>query len=197
MAVKKKAGIKFVVTGTARYPKTNKPVRWDDAANRSVLDPEGKYECEVIVSAADADKIEKKLKAFAKEEGMSKPMLPIKPEMVDDEETGNFIVKATQYAKDKDGKSKAIAHYDANASRLSTDFALTSGSEINMNVYASMWKKGVSLKIDGIQVIKYVEREEQNPFSKVDGGYTSDSVGDEDGVKFSSANEAADKDEDF
>ncbi len=196
MAIKKNK-LKFVVTGSARYPKTNKPVRWDDTANRSVLDPEGKYECEVIVSATAADKIEKMLKAFAKEEGMSKPMLPLKPELVGDEETGNFIVKATQYGKDTDGKSKAIAHYDANTSRLPSDFVLTSGSEINMNVYASMWKKGVSLKIDGIQVIKYVEREEKNPFAKVDGGYTSDSVGDEDEVKFSPANAKADEDEDF
>jgi hypothetical protein len=162
-----------LIRGVAVFPKTNRPVSWDDAANRSVPDPDGSYECKVAISAEQGRKIKAGLDAFAKETGVKNPKHPISMEIDKEtgEETGRYLITAKQYGKDRDGATKRIVHFDGKARPLPKDFILTSGSEVIVSAYATSYKKGTSLKIDSIQVVKYVEQQSRNPFSALEDGY--------------------------
>jgi hypothetical protein len=177
MAEKKKRETIFI-HGVASYPKTNKPYKWDNAANRSVPDPEGEYENTVIVDEDEKDRVEKLLAAFAADNKVRKPSYSISEQVdEDDEPTGKWLIKAKQYGTNKDGTVKRIAHFDGAAKPLPKDFILTSGSEIIMAVYPSVRTKptpGVKLNISAVQVLKYVEMQERNPFEAQQGAWTKD-----------------------
>lgn len=177
MAEKKKRETLFI-PGTARYPKTNKPVKYDQAAKRSVFDADGEFECNILVTDEVKDKIEAKIKAFAAENKLKKyKNSPISAEEDEDgNETGKFIIKTKQYGKNKDGSAKRIAHFDGAAKALGKDFILTGGSEVIVAVYPTVYEGlggGVRLNISAIQVTKYAELEERNPFSAQEGAWTA------------------------
>ena len=65
--------------------------------------------------------------------------------------------------------------FDSQGNKLPADFQLTTGSTISLAVsfyaYDFNGKQNVSLRLKGVQVIKYVPREASNPFGAVDGGF--------------------------
>lgn len=168
----KKPVPKFMLPdGAAVYPKTDRPYKYDKAAKRSVPDPDGMYELEVALDAADAEPVIEKLKEFAKEEGLKPSSVKNWPwkEEVDketDEPTGRIIFKTKQYGKTREGATKRILHVDGGGSPLPKTFKLTSGSLISVQVRPKAFKElggGVKLSLEGIQVLRYVEYD-NNPF---------------------------------
>jgi hypothetical protein len=176
----------FLPRGAAVHPKTDKPYRYDAEAERSVPDPDGAFEIKVAVSAEDAEAIQKRIKDFAKAEGLKTVKnWPWSDEIDRDsgEPTGRVLFKAKQYGKTKEGKAKFIAHYDSAAAPLPKDFKLTSGSEILTQVRPRAYKTlggGVSLSLLAIQVLRYVEYN-RNPFKpQEDGEFRHEADEDED-----------------
>lgn len=175
----KKVNNKLMVRGIAAYPKTNKPVKYDQVAKRSVYDADGSYEITIIMDADRAAKVEEKLRAFAADKGLRKPKNMPLTEQVDAEgnETGKWVLKAKQYGKNKDGSVKRILHVDGATRPLGKDFILTSGSEVNLDAYLTTYEQlggGVRVNINAIQVIKYVEYEATSTFQAEEGAWTSD-----------------------
>ena len=74
----------------------------------------------------------------------------------------------------KNETTKPPATFDASNTRLPEDFLLTSGSIVNVFVELvpfNMTTSGVSLRLKGVQVIKYVPYVPSSPFEAQD-GYT-------------------------
>lgn len=182
MAMKKRADNLFI-RGIAVYPKTSKPYKWDNVAKRSVPDPQGEYEITVAVSEEDMERHKATMTAFALENKIKKPDLPIKAEEDEEgNETGLYLIKAKQFGTNKDGTTKRIGHFDSAAKPLSKDFVLTGGSEVILCAYMStreMPTKGVKLNISAIQVINYVEYHGNNPFDTVEGGFVANASNDD------------------
>lgn len=173
---------KFFIRGIARYPKTSTPYRYDKAQKKSVVDLEkGKYQLEVIVPVDEAEKFIEQIKNFAVEGGLKLKNVknwPFKDDVDDDDnETGFVIFKASNHATSKDGSKRTIAHFDAKAKPLGKDFKLTGGSTVIMACRPSTFKElggGVTMYLDGVQVIKYVPYEAANPGFTSQEGYGSD-----------------------
>ena len=68
-------------------------------------------------------------------------------------------------------------HYKGRANnKLPADFQLTSGSTVNLAftfVPYSMRDNGVSLRLNGVQVIEYVPMVSRSPFGVVEGGFVA------------------------
>lgn len=180
----KKVNNKLMVRGIAAYPKTNKPVKYDQVAKRSVYDADGSYELTIIISTDQAAKLDARLRQFAAEKGLKKIKNMPLSEQIDAEgnETGKWVLKAKQYGKNKDGSVKRILHVDGATRPLGKDFVLTSGSEINLDAYLTTYEQlggGVRVNINAIQVIKYVEYEATGGFQPEEGAWTSDETEEE------------------
>lgn len=199
---------KLFLKGTARYPKTNTPYRYDKALKKSVVDEkEGKYTIEVVMPAPEAQSFIKAIEEVASEAGLKLKNVknwPFKDEVdEDDNETGNVIFKASNRATTKSGEKRSIAHFDAKAKPLGKDFKLTGGSTVIVAARPSAFKElggGVTMYLDGVQVIKYVPYAGGNPgFTAQDGFATDDDEdGDEDGgFKPANDNDAEDDPTDF
>jgi hypothetical protein len=159
----------FLPDGQAVYPKTDRPYKYDKAAKRSVPDPDGMYKLEVALDAADAEPVIEQLKAFAKAEGLkSVKNWPWKEEVDKDtdEPTGRVIFKTKQYGKTREGATKRVLHADGAGRPLPKTFKLTSGSTVSVQVRPKTFKElggGVKLSLEAIQVLRYVEYD-NNPF---------------------------------
>ena len=70
------------------------------------------------------------------------------------------------------------AQYDSQGSGLAEDFQLTTGSTVNIAVklvpYDFGGNQSVSLRLNAVQVIKYLPMERANPFGTVDGGFVAE-----------------------
>lgn len=194
---------KYFVRGIASYPKLHKAHKWDDAKNRSVPDPNGEYETGIVLSEEDASKLQANVKQWAKDNNHKPKKWPWRPEIdkATEEETGRVIFTAKQYAKDQDGEERKIPHVDAGGKPLPANFRLTGGSTIVAKVRPSFYKAqggGIKLYLDAVQVVAYVEYENDHGFSAQEGYRASgeDTADDEDeGDDSSDNNESEDKSE--
>jgi len=89
----------------------------------------------------------------------------------DDE--GMFTHKAVLKGAYKNEVTRKPIQVDAKGNRLPDDFLLTTGSTVNIAVsfipYEMGSKQNVSLRLSGVQVIKYVPFVDRNPFEETDG----------------------------
>ena len=105
-----------------------------------------------------------------------------------------LTLEASPLVKDDDGTFKGTSNIkgaysgritekpvelDSQGNTLPEDFELTTGSTVNIAVtfypyYMSEKNWGVSLRLQAVQVIKYVPRPVRNPFGKVEGGYVAE-----------------------
>ena len=89
----------------------------------------------------------------------------------DDE--GMFTHKANLKGAYKNQTTAKPIQVDAKGNRLPADFLLTTGSTVNIAVsfvpYDMGGKQNVSLRLRGVQVIKYIPYEDKNPFKETDG----------------------------
>jgi len=160
----------------ALWPRIDRTYRFDQAEKRSVpcdpLDDGSSYTIQFRMTSAKAKELFTHMaKAYseAREEGWPEQIeVPFKK----DEETGTYTGKATikgAYGKEATRKPNL---YDAGGNKLPEEFLLTTGSTVNVAVAFfpyNMREAGVSLRLRAVQVIKYVEMEERNPFGAVEG----------------------------
>ena len=94
-----------------------------------------------------------------------------RPFVKDDE--GMFTHKSNLKGMYKNEVTKKPLQVDAKGNKLPDDYLLTTGSTVNVAVqfvpYDMGGKQGVSLRLKGVQVIKYIPIEERNPFESVEG----------------------------
>ena len=89
----------------------------------------------------------------------------------DDE--GMFTHKAVLKGAYKNQATPKPLQVDTKGNRLPADFLLTTGSIVNIAVtfvpYEMGSKQNVSLRLKGVQVIKYIPYEDRNPFEETEG----------------------------
>ena len=162
------------------YPRINKTYRFNSAENRSVpcdpFDDGAAYSMQFRMDSAQAKELMGAMaKAYAEKREAKWPEkipMPFKKE-----EDGSFVGKVTlKGAYGKEATSKPM-QVDAKNKPLGDDFMLTTGSTANIAVVLfpyNMREAGVSLRLRGVQVTKYVPVQTTSPFGVVE-GFTSDS----------------------
>ena len=171
----------------AMYPRINQPYRFDKTAGENgktvpcdPFDEGAKYELEIRMSKEQATDLYKLMAKTYKERKDAKwPAMPKASEVFDKDDEGNFSVKANLKSSYGKEATKPPAMYDAKNQRLATDFELTTGSKINVQVALipyNMNSKGVSLRLRAVQVIKLAEMKDFSPFGSTD-GFTNDGFG--------------------
>jgi hypothetical protein len=165
----------------ALYPRINKTYRFDNAENRSVpcdpLDDGAAYELSFVMNKEQAKELFTAMAEAYKQKREDKWPAQLQMPFTKNDE-GMYVGKAKlkgAYGKDVTNKPMQC---DARGTELPKDFLLTSGSTINVAVVFvpyNMRDHGVSLRLKGVQVVKYVPIQKTNPFGAVE-GFT---VGDE------------------
>lgn len=187
--------VSMKIRGIARYPKLHAPYTFVKAENKSVLDwDNGKFQLDVVMTEAEADKYIAELKKVAAEAGLDTDECkwPFKAEKDKEtkKKTGNVIFTAKQYGKSKDGQKRKIPLFDSKAKPVSSDFRITGGSTVVMAVRTNVFEQlggGVSFYLDGVQILKHIPYEGGNPgFTAEDDG---DFEGDEESAGFSDESE--------
>jgi len=163
----------------ALYPRINTTYKFDNKANggkggsvRCVpLDEGTAYEMSFVMPEVKAKALFKAMKAAydAKKEGSwpDKFALPFKKD-----DDGNYIGKAKLKGAYGTDLTKPPLQVDAKNNELAKDFQLTSGSVVNIAVTFvpyNMRENGVSLRLNGVQVIDYKPMQSRSPFGVVDG----------------------------
>lgn len=181
----KTARMTFVIGGTARYPKLDQPYYYDKAAKKSFPDPTGQtkgaeYSTEIVMTEQEAAPHIAKIKKFAEDFGLDLEEVKNWPFSKEKDKetkkpTGNVIFKLKGYATNRDGSLNRIIMVDSKLKPLPKSFRLTSGSTIVANGYLNPFKElggGVSMRLNNVQVIKYVEREiNLDGFEALDDGF--------------------------
>lgn len=142
------------VRGIVKYSHTDQPYTWSDAKNKSLPDPDGKYDITIEVP------IEKATAFLDAMDDFETPKTPKKLAWKVHEDDGIVVIKANQPGKDKDGKVRKLPHFDSKGKPLSSGFRLTRGSEVVIEVHPYYYKAqggGVTLYLNWVQVAKYVE----------------------------------------
>ena len=159
----------------ALYPRINKTYRFDNAENRSIacdpLDDGAAYEMSFRMDKDQAKELFTQMaKAYQeKREDKWPPKLDM-PFKKDDD--GMYVGKVKlkgAYGKDVTPKPMQC---DSRGTDLPDDFLLTTGSTVNVAVTFvpyNMRDHGVSLRLKGVQVVKYVPMQKANPFGSVEG----------------------------
>tara|TARA_R100000353_G_scaffold149496_1_gene107954 strand:- start:9 stop:665 length:657 start_codon:yes stop_codon:yes gene_type:complete len=160
----------------ALWPKINTTYHFDSKVGRSV-------ECEALTDGAEYSiqfrmdndtakalyiEMAKMYKANKKEKWAD----DLERLFVKDDE-GMFTHKANLKGAYKNKPTPRPIQVDAKGNRLPADFMLTTGSTVNIAVqfvpYDMGGKQNVSLRLRGVQVIKYIPYEDKNPFTETDG----------------------------
>lgn len=155
--------------GTAKYPKLDQPYSWNQAANRSMPDPDGQYELKMIMPSKEFAPFKAVIDDAIKQSGIKPKNLPYKKE-VDrdtDEPTGNVEVTFRAYGKDRLGKQNRLGFVDSKGNPMPSTVRITSGSVLKVSGWVSVAAMGARLNIRRIQVISLVE--EASEFTPEDG----------------------------
>jgi hypothetical protein len=172
----------FTKRGIARFPRTDQPYTFDKAAKKSVPDPKGKFELQVIFTAEAAEPVLNVAKEAAKAAGLKAAQVknwPWKDELdkETEEPTGRIVVTFKQFGMNKDGSKRRVGHFDGKLTPLPRSFRLTHGSEVIVNYRANAFKElggGVSLYMDGVQITKYHDPNGNPGFVAQDDGFAYD-----------------------
>jgi|TARA_R110000744_G_scaffold379389_1_gene497274 hypothetical protein len=161
----------------ALWPRLNTTYRFDNKERRSVpcevFDDGAKYEVSFRMGNEQAKELLAGMrKAYADKAADSWPEKFDNP--FTKEEAGTYTFKSTlkgAYGKDATRKP---AQYDAANAKLGDDFLLTTGSTINIAgvfvpYHATGVGTGVSLRLNAVQVTKYVPMQTASPFEVTKG----------------------------
>jgi|TARA_R110000824_G_scaffold225528_3_gene413147 hypothetical protein len=164
-----------------KYPKINKPYKFDDKENRTLpcgaKEQGAEYLMEFEVTKDQAKALNKMAKALY--EDRRKPKwpedCPIPFKILEDEE-GNetYVVKAKKKAAYDGELTDPPQVFDAkNVDVTSPDFPLSTGSTANVAFtlvpYSMSTNHGVSLRLHSVQVTKLLAIAAKSPFSIVEG----------------------------
>jgi hypothetical protein len=170
----------YTVEGVeALYPRINTTYKFDNKANGGKggsvkcdpLDDGAAYEMSFVMSEPKAKALFKAMKAAydVKKEASWPDKFPL-PFKKDDD--GNYVGKAKLKGAYGTDLTKPPLQVDAKNNELPKDFQLTTGSVVNLAftfVPYSMRENGVSLRLNGVQVIDYKPMASRSPFGVVDG----------------------------
>ena len=160
----------------ALWPKINTTYHFDKKVNKSMP-------CDALADGAeysiqfrmDNDTAKNLYQAMSKSYQANKkdswPDKLARPFIKDDD--GMYTHKANLKGAYKNEVTKKPLQVDAKGNSLPDDFLLTTGSTVNVAVqfvpYDMGGKQNVSLRLRGVQVIKYIPYEDKNPFEETDG----------------------------
>lgn len=163
----------------ALYPRINTTYKFDNKANGGKggsvkcdpLDDGAAYEMSFVMSEKKAKALYKSMKAAydVKKETSWPEKFPLPFKKNDD---GNYVGKAKLKGAYGTDLTKPPLQVDAKNNELPKDFQLTTGSIVNLAVTFvpySMRENGVSLRLNGVQVIDYKPMASRSPFGVVEG----------------------------
>lgn len=178
MATEKKKFISFTSSvGTVQYPKLLVPHKWDEAAQKSLPNPDGDLSANLVTTRKDAQPLIDLLKQAITDFG-SKPKYDSYSDELDKENenkpTGNVVFKFKAYGKKKDGTKNSIKFFDSAGKPVNGVLAIGPGSKVRFLGYISVAKMGTRLNIRECQIIDLVERADSG-FDAYEGGtFTAD-----------------------
>ena len=167
----------------ALYPKLDTTYKFDNRANGGkggsvrcdALDDGAEYSMSFLMTEAEAKELYKAMRnAYKRKKDDSWPdkfSLPFKKQ-----EDGRFLGKAKLKGAYGTDKTTPPLQVDAKNNKLPADFQLTSGSIVNLAftfVPYSVQGTGVSLRLNGVQVIDLKPMQSRSPFGVVDGGFVA------------------------
>ena len=164
----------------AMWPKINQTYKWSDADRRSVscdaMDEGAEYTIQFKMDSDTAKALFTEMaKAYrdVREDSWPKQIeIPFTKN-----EDGSYEGKAKLKGRYGKEVARKPLQYDSQGNKLPDDFLLTTGSTVNIAVAFvpyNVREAGVSLRLRGVQVVKYVEMQDNNPFSKIEDGYVHD-----------------------
>jgi hypothetical protein len=178
MAEKSKA-IPFRINNVeALWPRINTTYKFDNKQKRSVqcdpFDDGASYEISFRMTKDQAKELFTSMKAAYKEKSEGGWPDKFDNPFKKDAEDGSYTYKARlkgAYGKDATRKP---AQYDAANTKLADDFLLTTGSTVNIAgvfypYHNNSMGTGVSLRLNAVQVIKYVPMQMSSPFEATEG----------------------------
>ena len=164
----------------ALWPRLDKPYRF----NRQKMESEpceatadqAKYETSFKMTPEQAKALWADMKsAYDAERAPDWPDYTMPFKKTDD---GQYIFKASKKAAYDGTAPTPPIQWDAKATKLPSDFQLTTGSKINMNVklipYNGSMGAGVSLRLNALQVMEAAERVEVSPFGATNGSFVDE-----------------------
>ena len=167
----------------ALYPKLDATYKFDQTANggkgASVkcdpLDDNAAYEMSFVMDQTKAKALYKAMAVAYKAD--KKDGWPDKfPNPLKKQEDGRWVGKARLKGAYGSDKTTPPLQVDAKNNKLPSDFQLTTGSIVNVAftfVPYAINGYGVSLRINGVQVIDYKPLAARSPFGVVDGGFVA------------------------
>lgn len=171
----------------ARYPRLDKPYRFDNKAGKNgksvPCDPTedgARYELDFTLSSQQAKTLYKLMQGAYTNAKSRDDSWPEKLEMpFKKQEDGTFLGKSSLKAAYSGSVTEPPAQFDAKNARLGNDFMLTTGSTVNIAVELIPYKMattGVSLRVRGVQVLKYLPYKPPSPFGEEDGFTAGDAT---------------------
>jgi len=177
--------MEITIDGIAKYPKIDRPYKFDAEAVRSVpcdaMDENASYDLTVVVDEQHANEIHKMViqawnQAVADNAG-GKRKWPEKPSRspIKRNDYGEIEVKTTLKAAYNGQATNPPAQWDAQNNRLPAGFRLTSHSKIKVKAIPvpynmSAQNNGVSLRLKAVQVVELAEEVgAASPFQPTEG----------------------------
>jgi hypothetical protein len=160
----------------ALYPRINQTYRFDNTENRSVpCEPKedgAAYEMSFRMSKDQAKALfGAMVKSYQEKREDKWPEKLDMPFKKDDD--GMYVGKTKLKGAYSGDPTQKPAQYDASNTKLPADFRLTTGSTVNIAIifqpYNGAMGNGCSLRLKAVQVTKYAEPVDNNPFSATDG----------------------------
>jgi hypothetical protein len=167
----------------ALYPKLDATYKYDQTANNGKgasvkcdpFDDNAAYEVSFVMDQTKAKALHKAMNVAYKAE--KKDGWPDKfPNPLKKQEDGRWVGKARLKGAYGSDKTTPPLQVDAQNNKLPSDFQLTTGSIMNLAftfVPYAINGYGVSLRINGVQVIDYKPLVARSPFGVVDGGFVA------------------------
>ena len=167
----------------ARYPRIDKPYRFDTKAGKKgksvpcdATEDGASYELDFILTKDQAKELYKIMQdAYKNATGRDKSWSDKLDMPFKQQDDGTFIGKAKLKAAYDGTPTNVPDQFDAKNNRLEAGFMLTTGSTINVAVELIPYKiaatgtSGVSLRLRGVQVLKYLPYKPPSPFGKEEG----------------------------
>jgi len=158
----------------ALWPRINRTYKFDSGERKSVpcdpKDPAAAFDMAFRMTKEQAKDLWNAMCKAYKEK--ADPSWPDKPTNPFKEDEGFYIGKAKLKGNYNGEPTKKPKQYDAKGIALPDDFMLTTGSMVNIAITFTpynMREAGVSLRLRAVQVLRYNEPEERNPFEEVAG----------------------------
>ena len=160
----------------ALWPKINQTYRFDSKENRSVAcgatEPSAEYSIQFRMGKDTAKSLFQAMSTAYKDNRKDKWAEKLANPFVKDDD-GTYTHKSTLKGAYKNVATIKPLQVDSKGNKLPNDFLLTTGSTVNVAVQFTPYdfggKQNVSLRLRGVQVVKYIPMEERNPFDNVEG----------------------------